>query len=86
MIYTHHAETRMRQRSFNSLDVELIVGFGKKFWKHGSQIAICNKKAVQKMVSTGISPKIAEPLRGAYVVFCDDIIVTVAYCSKRLMA
>lgn len=85
MIFTCHAQTRMRQRSFNSLDVELIVSFGKKIWKHGSQIAICNKKAVQKMVKSGVSPKIAESLRGAYVVYCNDIVVTVAYCCKRLV-
>lgn len=85
MIYTTHAKQRMRQRAVAPLDVELIVRFGKKLWRRGSKVSLCNLKCVQKMVQMGVSPQVAESLRGCYVVYSDETVVTVAHCTKRMV-
>ena len=79
-----HAEKRMKQRAISSHDIELITQYGKRRNRRGSQVALCNAQSRSNMLNNGISPQIADRLKGCYVVFQGDTIVTVAHCCKRL--
>lgn len=84
MIITDHAMSRMNQRAISKDDISLICTYGLSHKRRGSQVTICNRRAVKQMIFSGVSPQTAERLRGCYVVHNESCVVTVAHHAKRI--
>jgi hypothetical protein len=78
-LHTKHSETRMAQRAISETDVETLLNWGDYSHQRGAEIYFGSKKAIEALVSEGVSPKDAERIKNKYLVIKNRSILTVAH-------
>lgn len=61
------ANKRMNQLAISFIDIELIKHYGFKLNRRRRKIALSTDRSRKKMINDGISPQIADRLKGFYV-------------------
>lgn len=87
MIYTNHAETRMKQRGIDEKLVMLVDIFGQRTHeKHASEMAFLNKKGRQRIRAYLGKAEYAciEKKLNAYFVEASGRIITVGHRYKNI--
>ena len=84
---THHAQTRMQQRSISMSAVDILMDYGEHRRHHGAEIYYLSKRCRARLAKDLDKPAFMklEKALDAYLVLGDDgTVITVAHRNQRL--